>query len=239
MRPQTNLQRETSMLHWWPRIKNVLPAPKTVILPITLDEVVECIRLLDGHMISEGLYDRLKSGAERIGYPLFLRTDIGSAKHQYIRTCRLDSEQDLLAHLGCLIEWHLMKDLAPAAVVFRELLDLNAPFTAFAGLPIAKERRYFVDGCKVLCHHPYWPEGAIETYAETRPLPTKWAEMLAGINEEDEHEVSCISRMAEAFSECVPGFFSVDFAQATSGKWYLIDAARGELSWHPEHGPGE
>jgi hypothetical protein len=42
--------------------------------------------------------------------------------------------------------------------------------------------------------------------------------------------------MAEAFAENVPGFYSVDFAQKADGQWVMIDAARGELSWHPEHG---
>ncbi len=235
MRPQTNLQQETSMLHWWPKIKDILPVPSSEILPITKDETFALIGLLDGEMISEELHDRLKAGAAQIGYPLFLRSDMGSAKHDYDRSCCLKSEKELLGHIACLIEWHLMRDLWPAAIVFREMLQLNAPFLAFDGLPIAKERRYFVDEGKVLCHHPYWPKGAIEQGRNWSKLPAGWQQKLAEINREDEGEISCLTRMAEDFAECVPGFFSVDFAQAADGRWYMIDAARGELSWHPEH----
>jgi D-alanine-D-alanine ligase-like ATP-grasp enzyme len=29
--------------------------------------------------------------------------------------------------------------------------------------------------------------------------------------------------------------WSVDFAQDEAGKWWLIDMARAESSWHPKH----
>jgi len=234
-RSQTNMQQDSSLLHWFPPIKDILPTPRTRIVHITPDEASSLIGLLDGEMISENLYCRLKAAAQEIGYPVFLRSDQGSAKHDYLRTCRLEFEERLLGQLACLIEWHLMWDLWPRAIVFRELLQLNAPFRAFEGLPIAKERRYFVDEGKVLCHHPYWPEGAIEQRHAVPKLPDGWQKMLAEINQEDEDEIACLTRMAESFAEAVPGFYSVDFAQKKDGQWILIDAARGELSWHPEH----
>lgn len=233
--PQTNMQQESSLLHWFPLIRDILPVPRTIIAHITTEEVYSLVGLLDGEMISENLHCRLKTAAQQIGYPLFLRSDQGSAKHDYEHSCCLKSEEGLLGHLGCLIEWHLLRDLWPRAIVFRELLPLNAPFKAFIGLPIAKERRYFVDEGKVMCHHPYWPEGAIEQGRGHSNLPDGWQKMLAEISIEDEGEIACLTRMAEDFAEAIPGFFSVDFAQKTDGQWVMIDAARGELSWHPEH----
>jgi hypothetical protein len=235
MQPQTNMQRDSSMLNWFPKIGGILPVPKTVILPITKEETFEIISLLDGEMISEELHQKIKETANKIGYPLFLRSDQGSAKHDYDHSCHVENEGVLLGHLACLFEWHLLHDLWPVAICFRELLELNAPFKAFDGLPIAKERRCFVDDGKVMCHHPYWPEGAIEQGRGAKHLPTGWKEMLAEISIEDEGEISCLTRMAEAFAENVPGFYSVDFAQKSDGQWVMIDAARGELSWHPEH----
>lgn len=235
MQSQTNMQRETSMLHWFPRIKDILPVPRTTFYVLTDAQVYEIIGLLDGKDLPDDLKNALLRAANQIGYPLFIRTDMGSAKHDYERSCCLMREADLFGHLACLIEWHLMRDLWPQAIAFRELLELNAPFKAFEGLPIAKERRYFVDEGKVLCHHPYWPAGAIEQGRNWSALPKDWETKLAEVNEEDEGEIACLTRMAESFAELIPGFFSVDFAQKANGGWVLIDAARGELSWHPEH----
>lgn len=224
------------MLHWWPRIEGVLPAPKTEIFRLIDEQVWDIIGLLDGEPLPTGLAECLSYAARTsVGFPLFLRTDQGSAKHDYAHSCLVAKEDDLLPHLATLIEWHMIRDLWPQAIVFRELLELNAPFKAFDGLPIAKERRYFVDDGKVMCHHPYWPKGAIEAGRRWSKLPRRWKKMLADINLESEEEVALLTGLAEEFAEAVPGFYSVDFAQKTDGQWVLIDAARGELSWHPQH----
>jgi hypothetical protein len=228
------MQQDSSMLSWFPKIADILPVPRTVILPITIEEAYEIIGLLDDNDIPDTLWQRIEEAAAKIGYPLFLRSDHGSAKHDYSRSCHVVCEDDLKSHLACLFEWHLMRDLWPQAIVFRELLDLNAPFKAFHGLPIAKERRYFVDGGKVICHHPYWPQDAVEEYQEN-VLPTNWQDLLSTINAEDDGEIARLTRMAEAFAENIPGFYSVDFAQKSDGQWVMIDAARGELSYHPSH----
>lgn len=231
MRTQTNLQQDSSMLNWFPKIRGTLPVPKTEILDISVDEMFEVIGLLDGNMVSDALFQKVKDTANKIGYPLFMRSDQGSAKHDYERSCHVLAEDKLLGNLACLFTWHLMVDLWPQAIVFRELLPLWSEFTAFRGsLPIAKERRYFVDEGAVMCHHPYWPEGAIE-----HPGHENWISLLEDMNRESAAEVAELTEMAEIFNSAVPGFYSVDFAMTASGKWYMIDAARGELSWHPAH----
>jgi hypothetical protein len=230
MQSQTNMQQDSSMLNWFPKIKDILPVPKTEILEISKDEMFEIIGLLDEEMISEDLFKKIKESANRIGYPLFMRSDQGSAKHDYEHSCHVPAEDALLGNLACLFEWHLMVDLWPAAIVFRELLPLYSDFTAFRGLPIAKERRYFVDEGKVVCHHPYWPEGAIE-----HPRHENWVSHLEDMNIESDEEISHLSEMAIKFAEAVPGCYSVDFAMTEDRTWYMIDAARGELSYHPEH----
>ena len=41
----------------------------------------------------------------------------------------------------------------------------------------------------------------------------------------------------EVFGKENPGFWSVDFALTWDKGWVMIDAARGEISWHPESCP--
>lgn len=233
MQSQTNMQQDSSMLNWFPKIKDILPVPKTEILEISKDEMFEIIGLLDGDMISEELHQKIKGATSKIGYPLFMRSDQGSAKHDYEHSCHVVSEDKLLGNLACLFERHLMVDLWPVAIVFRELLPLYSDFTAFKGLPIAKERRYFVNEGAVMCHHPYWPEGAIQ-----HPRHENWVSLLEGMNKESKAEIKHLSEMAIKFAEAVPGFYSVDFAMTEDHTWYMIDAARGELSYHPEHKEG-
>jgi len=229
----TNLQIESALPTWFPKIKDILPVPKTIILNLTPEESIEAMNLLDGVMISDALYSQIKESAARIGYPLFLRTDQGSAKHDWKDTCYVESEDKLVGHVAALVNWQLMRFLpAPRALVFRELLPLYSRFKAFDGeLPISRERRFFVEDGKVQCRHPYWPEGAIE-----KPDYPDWKEHLSRLNEEMPNEVGYLTALAEVFSRLVPGFWSVDFAQDKSGQWYMIDAARGELSYHLGHG---
>jgi len=236
MREQTNLQQESSMLHWFPKVKDIIPVPRTEFFALTTEEAYQIIGLLDRVLLPETLATRIEAAAGKIGYPLFMRSDQGSAKHDYNHTCRVLSEDRLIPNLATLIEWHLMVDLWPRALAFREMLPLASPFDAFDGLPIAKERRYFVEDGKVICHHPYWPEGAIEFRERGRDIsPRGWRLALKVLNVEEPEEVALLSTLAERFSRAVPGFFSVDFAMEKGGRWVMIDAARGELSWHPEH----
>ena len=244
MRPQTNLQEESSLLYWFPKIEDILPVPKTIILEFSGDEARQLLNLLDGKMCSEELYTEIKAAGNQIGYPLFLRTDQGSGKHDWKDTCYVKSPDEVVSHAANLAGYEVVSHAvnlagwqtceflpSPRALVFREMLPLYSTFTAFwQGLPIAKERRYFVENGKILCHHPYWPEGAIQY-----PDHENWVALLEDMNREDETEVKELTKMAEIFSRAVPGFYSVDFAMTKDGRWYMIDAARGELSWHPEH----
>jgi hypothetical protein len=105
---------------------------------------------------------------------------------------------------------------------------LNSGFKAFEGMPVSKERRYFVRDGKVVCKHPYWPEDAIYGHK----LPPDWKLLLAAMNLETGEEREQLNAYAVKFASVNPGFWSVDFAQDARGNWWLIDAARGEVSWH-------
>ena len=240
------LTRETSMLHWWPKIQGLgLPLPGTVIVELTREECVDLWGFVtaqeDEHREVEGLpvdlVDRLQGAAEWIGYPLFMRTDQASGKHEWKDTCYVEKGEDLIGHLSNLLMWHEMANLVGLpwqAVVFRELLHLRSTFAAFNGMPVAAERRYFVRDGAVICHHPYWVKEAIEQGHGLEPLPKGWKKKLWRLNCETVREATILPGLAERFSRAVEGYWSVDFAQDIGSNWWLIDAARGELSWHPD-----
>lgn len=252
-----------SMCLWWPKIKDLpIPMPETVILEeprkdllvdffaavADLHEVTRRTPVLECNGTSariEAAYkrvmedfgpyeDRIHEEADKLGYPLFWRTDLHSGKHDYERTCFVANRDGLKENLYSLLEVGWLANIAGTAehraIVLREFLDLDSTFKAFRGLPIAAERRYFVEGGKVLCRHPYWPEEAF-THGMT---DQNWQELLAELNRQHDWEVALLINYATAVSAAVRGYWSVDFARAKDGTWYLIDMARGEDSWHPD-----
>lgn len=224
--------KKTSMLYWWPRVKDLgIPVPKTVIIEMPEDDLAG---LLDDKWLSLEDERRLIKAGEKVGYPLFLRTDMASAKHQWERTCFVPKFEELFKHVWALIDATLAAsmfgELDPSALVFRELLRLNSFFTAFSGLPISAERRYFVRDGVVECHHPYWTQDAIK-----RPSKSDWKERLATLNKESAEEIELLTKYATRVGEVLEGYWSIDFAEARDHSWYLIDLAVGERSWHPEH----
>jgi len=227
---------KTSMLYWWPRVKDLgIPLPKTEIVEVLYDDLVG---LLDGERLSPQDEQRLIEAGGKIGYPLFLRTDMASAKHQWERTCFVPKAEDLFKHIWALIDQTLASgmfgELDPSALVFRELLTLNSFFTAFSGLPISVERRYFVRDGSVECHHPYWIHDAIE-HSWRQPSEPDWRERLAALNKESAEEIELLTGYATKIGGVLKGYWSIDFAEARDHTWYLIDLAVGERSWHPEH----
>ena len=238
---QIDLRYESSLLNWWPKVAelDVVPVPRTEIVRFrqrTL-RAFAYPSTPGAHNIVRRAVLRYKSVALAMGFPLFLRTDQTSGKHSYKGTCFVARPEDLLANVTRLIECNESEGMAGLpykALVFREYLPLASRFTAFHGdLPIAPERRYFVRDGAVQCHHPYWPSEALSEGYHPKPLPHDWRLQLAEMNEETPGEVALLSSYAARVAEVIPGYWSVDFALAASGIWYLLDMARGETSWHP------
>lgn len=229
-----------SMLVWWPLVKDLaVPMPKTIIVPGRYDELSA---VLDGQMFPVRFAADLRAAADQIGFPLFMRTDLSSGKHQYRDTCYVNDLSLILVNLVNLIEANALADvmgLPFEAIVLREFIPLASRFAAFAdALPIAPERRYFVRDGHVVCHHAYWPEQAIAQACgcggdPCPALPRYWRETLAELNAESGQEVSLLSDHACLIGNALPGYWSVDFALAADGRWIFIDAARGWRSWHP------
>ncbi len=248
-----------SMLYWWPRTNDLgIPTPRTVMVEFDPPEPAEalmyacvahpkeevdpgnseCAIWLDAHD------DRIAAAAQGIGFPLFMRTDQVSGKHHWETTCYVPDEDALRSRTWAVIEAHALAlwmegpDGNVAGLALRQFLDLEAPFTAFAGMPVARERRYFVADGEVVCHHPYWEdeeniEGGL-SWGSRRAVPPRWREQLAELNAEG-LEVPLLTDYAKRVAAVVPGAWSVDFAYARNEKWYLIDMALAERSWHPKH----
>lgn len=228
----------SSIFIWLPAVKAAgVPTPRTEMVYLGWKPMMG---LLDGDPLPSRDIDRLVAAATRIGYPLFLRTDLVSGKHDWAETCFVERERVLLQHVVSVIDYNGMLDMMGPPFVglaLREYIPLDSTFAAFNGMPVARERRYFAEEGKALCRHGYWIEDAIGTYgAPHRPmLPPDWRQRLAALNEEGE-EVEQLTAWASAVSEHLEGAWSVDFAQAADGRWLLIDMALAAESWHPECG---
>jgi len=227
--------RQNSLLYWFPKICNLnIPVPRTEWVLVEGDLLQY---LYSEKELPRELRNELIACGRKIGYPLFLRTDNLSGKHDWERTCYVQTENDLVEHVYALIETSACADIIGLdinAFVFREFLQLDWKFKAFEGMPVARERRYFIKDGKVLCHHPYWIEDAIAKGWHKYPLPNNWKKVLKELNKETRREVKTLTDCAAKVAKVMGGFWSVDFACSKSGKWYLIDMARGEASWHPD-----
>jgi len=235
------------MCYWWPRVKGVpVPKPKTVIVETGYSVLRE---MLEGKPLPDNFRREILGATRQIGYPLFVRTDHASGKFDWKNACFVESEEKLFGNIYNIVEFNELADLIglqPEALVFRRYIPLEAGFKAFhGGMPVAKERRYFVRDGKVECHHPYWVEDAIGKWwcrakevAAVKPnkielLPENWKEILAGLNRETPEEVKLLTSYAEKIGKAMDGYWSVDFAKGKDGIWYFIDMAEGRKSWHP------
>jgi len=233
------------MLYWYPYIKDLLiPQPKIVIVEIPYKKFVE---LIDGNStLSEysEIFSNIMDTLEP--FPIFLRTDNSSQKHSFRKTCRLPDKKSLLGHILELVDSNMASDIMDNALVFRKWLDLDAGFSAFDGLPINVEARIFINHGEIQCIHPYWPEDAIQSWwmhkkIFERQFETKlpfqinpsWKSILKYQNKIVYDSIPILKNYAKLVIEKIrDDYWSVDFALGRDGKWYLIDMAAGEVSYH-------
>lgn len=225
-----------SMLVWLPKVQELgIPHPRTVYVPFPHTAISP---IFDGEPAPE-LDDYMKAlcdAASSFTFPLFLRTDLASGKHSWVRTCFVPSLAELPQHAINVAEQNEMAGLFGLdyeGFALREFVELDATFKAFDGMPVAAERRYFAENGVVKCSHPYWFEGAVAQSAQT--LPEDWRERLAILNDE-QGDPDDLARWASAVTRLLPGAWSVDFARLRDRRsWVLIDMAHAEDSWHPQH----
>ncbi len=221
----------SSLLEWFPKIKYRIPTPGTKILKLNRAEISELLGMLDGVPLNQKLKDKIFKISNTMKEPFFLRTDQASGKHEWKDTCYVTDKKKVLRHIASLMEFHMCADIMGIpfkALVFREYLPLQSKFTAFNEMPVAPEWRYFVRDGKVECSHFYWVDDAIRN-----PSIKDWQPVLHQMHEISGLEKTKLERYAWMFGNRNPGYWSVDFALTQHFDWVLIDAARGEVSWHP------
>lgn len=223
-----------SMLYWFPLIKDLdIPQPRTEVIPLTRKE----LDIFHNEQISDELVKKIeKIVTEKFKLPIFIRTDLASGKHGWKQSCFYDGTGKLWVHLLEVVTFNLCAGLVGLpfkALVVREFIPMDLRFTAFYGdMPVNPERRYFIDGGKVICHHPYWIEEAIEQ--SKPPSVENWKELAKELNTEGEKEIKLLMRYAEKVAKIFSGYWSIDFCKAKDEGWILIDMATGKNSWHPE-----
>lgn len=221
-------------LSWWfPKIPSDIFVPETEI--ITCDGA-DLLGVLDNQPSAAfgPLCRQIIEAGNRLGWPLFLRTDYLSGKHGWKDTCCVPGPGRVAKHVSRLIGESLMADPMGFPVdtwIARKFIPTERAFTAFHGdMPIVKERRYFVEDDKVVCHHPYWPPEAFE---HVPVLSGDWVDELESINRESAHEIQLLSRRSSCVGKKIGGSWSIDWLWSEPHcRWYLTDMAEAYMSYH-------
>ena len=196
--------KESSMDVWYPKTKS-LNIPQLITEKVITDDYWNFVNMIDNG-IPDNTMNLLTKAADRIKYPLFMRTDQTSGKHDFSRTCYIKSKKDFETHLPALIEDNVMKDLFFQSIYLREFITLDWKFKAFYEMPVAPERRYFISTNGVVCHHPYWIEDALRFGPGTEQYEsTNWRSILSDLNHESPHEIELLTSYATMVHKVLPG----------------------------------
>jgi len=201
-------------------------------------DFMDALAFLDGQKPSEFPYGELDSAACDLGWPVFIRTDLTSAKHDGLSAVQADDADDVVPVGSQLVSACAHKSMRPSAFLVREWVDIEAWFTAFDGLPIGVEFRAFATPDEHLCTHYYWPESSIQRASGPRHVWTRQREEAAASRRPPWLPAAARGAAFEAdFQHGIDDperAWSVDFARDERGRWWLIDMALAEDSWHPD-----
>lgn len=221
----------TSLAYWFPILKEIgMRVPETIIVhrgDVDLKMLADGIRPPN----YERFYKRLLQAMHEVGFPCFLRTGQTSHKHEWKTTCYVASQSVVTRNVCHLVESSFMANIVGRPFSFdfwavRKIIPTNVVFTFFNGeMPIARELRFFINGGKVLCSHPYWPTDAFEGASDD--ILARISELQMMPPEDDE-----VYQMAKYIAGFFSGYWSVDFLQDKTGQWWCIDMATGNRSWH-------
>lgn len=115
----------SSLLVWWARVREVaVPKPRTLVAWAGWHALAG---LLDGKPLPEDVRVLVEAPAAHLGYPLFLRTDFASCKHEWGRTCYVESLANLWRNLYR-VDGKGVYDLACEAIVLRQCVSLVHSF---------------------------------------------------------------------------------------------------------------
>ena len=231
---------KNSLLYWYPKVRELgIPTPETII--VELKNQHSLMDVCEGDFKSlEPQWIEILEGARKIRFPLFMRTDEFSGKHNWKNTCYVEKEEDLKQHIINLFEDSFLADmlgLPLRAIVFRKFIPMKNLFYAFRGeMPVNPEIRFFVKDGEVLCYHWYWVEDAIEQGTTKDKLPFDWKNKIENAKRDylSGNDLLWLTNDARKIAKQFEGYWSIDFCLSRDNRWILIDMAEGEKSWHPE-----
>jgi len=241
------LSDQNCISFWLPKLEAAgLPVPETTIIKAEGER--DPVALLDGKA-PEGYQElcmEISDAAVKFGYPVFLRTGHGSAKHQWAETCCLNRDDEVARHILALVEWsHVVHPIGLPTHVWavRKMLRTDPLFrvAAWDEFPVTREFRFFVFDGEIVHRQPYWPPEALADAIELgQPTPDNWRERLGRASELSDRDLDTCDELAKRASLAVPGFWSVDLLVDHYGSWWITDMAFGEESfrWNPETGEG-
>jgi hypothetical protein len=245
----------TSMRAWYPLVDGLPFVPVTILQEIpyrTFLKAVDAVENDNRDNFKALMVEHIQAGLNWLkgGKPLFVRSFMHSAKHE-VPTIKIETEDQLWVNLSEIVYESVMKDIPFGGIAFRQFLDLQAPFQAFGGLPIAKERRVFVERADEVISNghcfqaskdevrltitPYWPKKAIQFSSQVGE-PIDWRNQLDVLNKMTGKDCKHIEQLAWQIYDRVKHLhpnWSLDFAKDVRGHWWFIDAAAAEQSWRP------
>lgn len=220
------------MFYWYPIVKDLpIPQPRTILIRhedawkghLSLDP-------LDGK--PDPAFDKMIAEAEieadKMGYPVFIRSDEYSGKHSWKNTCFIARREDIHPHVAAILEEIEMLMIVPFfGIAVREFWQLDWKFLSHEGMPVSCERRFFVKDGTYQCSHPYWPPASIQN-----PSIENWLGVLNDLQKVSREEMEILVPWAELVGKTLGGYWSIDFCRRRSGQWGLTDMALGEDSYH-------
>lgn len=230
----------TSLDYWFPKIEAAgIPVPKTILIPTDVD----LHHFMDAQRPPrlDELIAPIREAILKVGCPAFLRTGYTSGKHDFRRSCFVESaDPDAIArHIYGIYEYSEMTQITGLPLdlwVVREYLNVHALFTAFNGLPIAREFRIFCEKGMPTQYQPYWPEGAISDHSNYGgSLPDDWRDRLRDLNTISVGELWMLHNMSQSAASIdglVEHDWSIDWLWTVDRGWVLIDMAEKRHSYH-------
>lgn len=225
---------------WFPMLKATgVPVPKTEIISLNQglwfndgsEEMEDPGEAEARRKNIDDLCSMIGFAAEGLGgYPVFLRTGQTSGKHSWVNTCFLSDPLKIRDHVYEIWEYSECADiigLDTSVWAVREMLKTSAPFTAFNGFPVTKERRYFFKDGAVCGFHPYWPPVAVEEHVGFKD----WRAELDKLNFQSSEEMKELHDLTTKVAKAFPGAWSLDWLWTTDRGWVAIDMAEAHRSF--------
>lgn len=249
MKPITKSRDKACLSYWFPKLEAsgvLVPRTEIVTTDAPLWRLTDPGSTLEVDGLAEFWRDMINAVDKLGGLPIFLRTGHLSGKYDWSETCHVrfpesneppvDTATLLVRHISTLVEYSEMVDIIglPTKVwAAREFLPLLSPFTAYQSMPVAREFRVFIEGGIIGCIHPYWPAKALE---EGNPSVKDWYDAYSRLMTLNGQENRALRETARQVAEVFEGdcAWSLDIAQHRDGRWFAIDMAPAELSFHWE-----